>query len=150
MNLESQTQASEPNTGQGRLIIHVTTARGAIPLEGAKVNIRNNLPDSAPAKGDVIASVVSDPDGNTAPFLLSTPSRSQSQQPTDKGIKPYSTYNVEVVLEGFYTQYYYNIPIFDQITAIQPVDMIPLPENEMTDSRTPDGDRFFESTAPEL
>ena len=41
-------------------------------------------------------------------------------------------------------------PIFDGIVAVQPADLIPLPENGRTDSRTPDGERFFESTAPDL
>ena len=137
-------------TGQGFLVVHVTTARGAIPLEGAQVNVRDNRPEFEEGRGDVIASLISGSDGNTQPLSLSAPPRSDSLQPMNGNEKPYATYHVEVQLEGYYTQNYANVPIFDGIAAIQPADLIPLPENGRTDSRTPDGDRFFESSAPNL
>ena len=138
------------NMGQGYLVVHVTTARGAIPLEGAQVNVRDNRPEFETGRGDVIASLVTGNDGNTQPLQLPAPPRSESLQPNNGGEKPYATYHVEVQLEGYYTQNYANVPIFDGIAAIQPADLIPLPENGRTDSRTPDGQRFFESSAPEL
>ena len=148
MNLEEQNRSepSTPLTGSGALIVHVTTARGSIPLEGATVNVRNYRADAA--RGDVIASLVSGRDGNTPPVRLETVPRAASLSP-DNGT-PFISYNVEVHQEGYYDQSYINVPIFDGIVAIQPADMIPLPENGRTDSRTPDGQRFFESTAPDL
>lgn len=138
------------DTGQGFLVVHVTTARGAIPLEGAQVSVRDNRPEIEKGRGDVIASLVSGSDGNTQPLPLPAPPRSNSMQPMNGGQKPYATYHIEVQLEGYYTQNYANVPIFDGIAAVQPADLIPLPENGRTDSRTPDGDRFFESSAPNL
>ena len=41
MNAEENITPSAENAGQGLLLIHATTARGAIPLEGALVNVRN-------------------------------------------------------------------------------------------------------------
>ena len=137
-------------SGMGFLVVHVTTARGAIPLEGALVSVRSNKPNENGIPGEVIATRVSGNDGNTAPLPLSAPLRSQSLTPSNGQRKPYSTYHVEVRLEGFYTQYYANVPIFDGIAAIQPADLIPLPENRRPDSRTPDGERFFESESPDL
>ena len=149
MNTESNSPATSPdNSGKGYLIIHVTTARGAIPLEGAQVRIRSYPPEGTPQKGDVIASLVSGRDGNTARIPLSAPPRSLSQ--VAGGPKPYTSYVAEISLEGFYDQSYTGIPIFDGITAIQPADLIPLPENAQTDSYSPDGMRFFESEAPRL
>ena len=136
--------------GQGFLVVHVTTARGAIPLEGALVNVRQDAPNGEGIRGDVIAALVTKNDGNTEPLALPAPRRSQSLTPNHGAQKPYSTYHVEVQLEGYYTQNYANVPIFDGIAAIQPADLIPLPENGRTDSRTPDGDRFFESQSPDL
>ena len=136
------------NTGQGFLVVHVTTARGAIPLEGAQVNVRDYSPEFEAGRGDVIASLVSGRDGNTEPLPLPAPPRSNSLTPST--LPSYAVYNIEVTLEGYYDQSYANVPIFDGIAAIQPADMIPLPENGRTDSRTPDGERFFESTAPNL
>ena len=149
MNNESVNfQDMPPQSGTGYLVVHVTTARGAIPLEGAQVRIRNNLPQSTPARGDVIATLISGRDGKTPVIPLNAPPKKSSQKP---GITPpYSTYVAEITLEGFYEQSYTGIPIFDGITAIQPVEMIPLPENGQTDSYTPDGMRFFESESPNL
>ena len=152
MNLEEQNRSASPTpaTGRGSLIVHVTTARGSIPLEGATVNVRNYRTDAE--RGDVIASLVSGRDGNTPLITLATVPRSETLSP-DNGT-PFVTYNVEVREEGYYEQSYINVPIFDGIVAIQPADMIPLPENgrtdSRTDSRTPDGERFFESAAPDL
>lgn len=148
MNSDERRENGNQTQGQGYLVVHVTTARGAIPLEGAQVNVRNYLPEFEAERGDVIASLVSGRDGNTEPLPLPAPPKSESLRPGTE--KPYSSYNVEVVLEGYYTQNYANVPIFDGIAAIQPADLIPLPENGRTDSRTPDSDRFFESTAPDL
>ena len=148
MNTEERTNPENGNTGQGYLVVHVTTARGSIPLEGAQVNVRNNDPEFTQARGDVIASLVTGRDGNTKPLPLLAPPRSASMTPNNG--KPFSTYNIEVALEGYFTQSYANVPIFDGIAAVQPADLIPLPENGRTDSRTPDGERFFESTAPDL
>ncbi len=148
---EMQELRQEPaGMGQGFLVVHVTTARGAIPLEGALVNIRQDAPAENGIRGEVIAVQVTGSDGNTNPLTLSAPRRSQSLTPGNGVQKPYATYHVEVQLEGYYTQNYANVPIFDGIAAIQPADLIPLPENGRTDSRTPDGDRFFESQAPDL
>lgn len=148
MNAEENITPSAENAGQGLLLIHATTARGAIPLEGALVNVRNYLPDGTEGRGDVIATRVTDRDGNTDPILLPAPARQNSMKPN--GGPTYTPYNVDVYLEGYFGQNYINVPIFDGITAIQPVDMIPLSENGRTDSRTPDGERFLESTGPQL
>ena len=134
--------------GQGYLIIHVTTARGAIPLEGAQVSIRNYLDESTEGRGDVIATLISGTDGNTALLPLSAPPRSMSLKPGNG--TPFTPYIAEVRLEGYYDQTYSGIPVFDGITAIQPADLIPLPENGQSDSFTPDSSRNFESTPPNL
>lgn len=134
--------------GRGYLVIHVTTARGSIPLEGAQVTIRDNLPESEAVRGDVIATLVSGSGGNTAIIPLDAPPRADSMKPG--GPPPFATYIAEIRLEGYRDEVYSGIPIFDGITAIQPADLIPLPENGQTDAFTPDGIRFFESEAPNL
>lgn len=149
MNVEQQSDYM-PSTGEGALIVHVTTARGSIPLEGAQVLVRTYGDDGTEGRGDVIASVITGRDGNTPRISLPAPARADSLKPSANGISPFASYIVEVFLEGYFAQNYINVPIFDGITAIQPADMIPLSENDKTDSRTPDGERFFESSAPNL
>ena len=144
--MEEQEKTTE--AGRGYLIVHVTTARGSIPLEGAQVNVRSYAPEFEDGRGDVIATLITDRDGNTPTIPLPAPPRQNSLEPN--GGVAFSTYLVEVASEGYFLQSYINVPIFDGIIAVQPADLIPLPENGRTDSRTPDGERFFESPAPEL
>ncbi len=148
-NAENNSDAISTYTGKGKLAVHVTTARGSIPVEGAQVFIRNYLPANQPTAGDVIFALVTNRDGNTEPVILPAPPRTDSLAPTN-GKPPFATYNIEIYSEGYSAQNYINVPIFDGITAIQPADLIPLPENGRTDSRTPDDNRFFESGSPNL
>lgn len=148
MDPEKYTDGTSSIAGQGNLIVHVTTARGSIPLEGALVQIRNLLPETAPSRGDVLTTRTTNRDGNTPLIPLPAPPRQNTLTPN--GGRTYTPYSIDVYLEGYFAQNYWNVPIFDGITAIQPVDMIPLPENGRTDSRTPDSERFLESAAPDL
>ena len=150
MNPEASNNSLPNNSedGQGYLVIHVTTARGAIPLEGAQISVRDYSSEPKRSRGDVIATLVSGTDGNTAIIPLDAPPRAESMKPG--GPLPYASYIVEVHLEGYSDQTYTGIPIFDGITAIQPADLIPLPENEQTDFFTPDGVQNFESSSPNL
>ena len=84
MELDQNGKAPTGQTGTGYLIVQVSTARGAIPLEGARVDIRTYEAEEAsdPAKrGDVIASLISGRDGNTARIPLSAPPASASEKP---------------------------------------------------------------------
>ncbi len=140
-----------PQTGTGYLVFAVTTARGAIPLEGARVDVRTYEPEASsdPAtRGDTVASLISGRDGNTARIPLSAPPKSFSAAPGN-GV-PYSLYQAEVTLDGYYRQTYIAIPVFDGITAIQPVSLIPLPENGSVSLPRPDENRFFEGESPNL
>ena len=136
------------SVGRGFLVVRVSTASGAIPLQGAQVEVRSYPADGTPGRGDVFLSAVTDRDGKTPPFSLPTPARSASQSPG--GARPFATYLVDVTREGYTRQSYVDVPVFDGILAVQPAILIPLPENRRTDSRTPDGERFFETAAPEL
>lgn len=138
-------------TGTGYLIVQVTTARGAIPLEGAKVDIRAYPPEEAsdPAtRADILTSLISGRDGNTARIPLPAPPKSMSEKPGSG--KPYSLYQADVSLDGYFSQAYIGIPIFDSITAIQPAVLIPLPENGTNGIPRPDEVRYFESSAANL
>ncbi len=149
LNQSEKTPTEQPGTGY--LIVQVSTARGAIPLEGARVDIRTYESEetSDPARrGDVIASLISGRDGNTARIPLSAPPKSASEKPNN-GI-PYALYQAEVSLEGYFDQNYFGIPVFDGITAIQPAILIPLPENGTNGIPRPDGLRVFENSIADL
>ena len=99
-------------------------------------------------RSDVIATRVSGRDGNTELIRLPAPPRELSLAPGNG--RPYATYIVEVTLEGYARQDYQSVPIFDGIIAVQPADLIPLPENGRTDRRSPDGIRVLEGENPDL
>ena len=130
--------------GVGYLQIRVSTAQGAIPLEGAQIIIR-----APQERGDgVIASLTSDRSGVTPIVALPTVPRSLSESPGN--MHPFYVYLVDVSKEGYYTQYYQNVPVFDGITAVQSVEMIPLPQNGVEYGFGENTQRFFEGENPDL
>ena len=146
-----QSSENPPPEGTGYLIIHVTTAGGAIPLEGAKIDVQKYEKESGsePAtRGDTIASLVSGIDGNTVRIPLTAPPKILSESPGNG--TPYALYTVNVTLDGYNSQSFAGIPIFDGITSIQPVILVPLPENGTTGLPRPDSVRYFEGMNPEL
>lgn len=145
----SSERSSEELSGTGYLLIRATTAKGAIPLEGVRVMVRNRLPEFTEGRGDVILSTVTDRSGNTERLALPTPPRVESEHPG--GHKPYATYDVDLSADGYYQHRYSAVPVFDGITAVQQADLIPLPENGIPDGATSDGTLYFrteESQAP--
>lgn len=130
--------------GTGYLQIRVSTAQNAIPLEDALVIFRSH----SDLNGNIVATVKSDRSGLTPHVPLATVPRALSEVPGNP--HPFYTYNIDVSKEGYYTQYYQNVPVFDGITAVQSVEMIPLPQNGYEGGLSPDSDRFFEGENPDL
>ena len=135
----------ENSTGTGYLILRVTTARGAIPLEGAMVNLRNYRQPPLPKDAEILYSVRTGRDGKTPILPLSAPSREAAQAPSANGQKPFSSYVAEVSMTGYRPQNFIGIPIFDGITALQTVDLIPLPENASPNGYADREEQFFEN-----
>ncbi len=131
-------------TGTGYLVVRASAASESLPLEGATVFIRGGKEnDSA-----LIASLTTGIDGLTPKVALAAPPRSLSESPGN--ITPFSSYTIDVHLNGYPTVTAQNIPIFDGITSVQSVVMIPLPKNGFPDNFTPFGDLISESEAPNL
>lgn len=107
------------NQAVGYLTVRVTTARGAIPLEGATVNIRGNEADSSA----ILYSLLSDRDGRTPKVALDTPPKENSDTPG--GAAAFSTYNIDVFKEGYVPLYFQNVPVFPNIMSVQPAVMVP-------------------------
>ncbi len=120
------------STGSGRLIVRVFTASGAVPLSGAQVVVRN----TPAVGGGIIASLITDRSGIAPTVSLSAPPKSEAQHPGS--VRPYSVYGIDVFLDGYFTPVYESVPIYDGITSVQNVIMIPLPENGRANGRRPD------------
>ena len=142
---------TRPMTGQGSLVFQITTAGGAIPLEGAEITLRASRSASDGNGGEVIAVLYSDSNGKSEVLTLPAPARMLSLEPARDGAPvPYALYNADVKLRGFYGQSYIRIPIFDGITSIQRASLIPLPENGLEGGTRPDGEKFYEGESPDL
>ena len=137
-----------PMEGVGYLVVHVTTARGAIPLEGAAVHIRANEDIETTPRADILYATTTNRDGNTERIPLPAPPRENSMLPSD--VPPFSSYHLEVRREGYGMQSFIALPIFLGITAVQPVDLIPLPENGASDLLRPADEKFYENSPADL
>lgn len=142
------------NTGTGYLIVRTATARGAIPLENALVNIRvAAFPDGERQESDtsgeglLIAALTTDRDGLTPRTALPAPARALSESPGNK--QPYALYDIDVSLDGYMSNYYQNVPIFDTVTSLQTVDLIPLSEGERPEMGQQPPANFFRSSENE-
>ena len=135
MNIEQLRQNEE---GIGYLVVRVSTARGAIPLEKASVSIRGGSPETS----GIIYSLLTNQDGLTEKISLPTPAASFSASPNNP--TPYSTWNVDVFKEGYTPISFTGVPVYPSVVSIQPAVMIPIPQGFIyTES-------FNESKSPDL
>ena len=116
-------------TGSGRIIFQVSTANGAVPLEGVQVTVREHHAGGAPgADGDTLAVLYTGNDGKTDPLTLPAPARALSMEQAPSGAPlPFALYDADVIRADYYRQEYTRIPLFDGVTSIQRVDLVPLP-----------------------
>ena len=144
---ESMVNATPSMLGIGYLIVAVSTARGAIPLENASVNIRA----SEEKENALSYALLTDRDGKTEKLALPAPSVKLSQTPPNAPSSlPYARYRIDVSKEGYYRQIYENVAVFDGITAIQQANLIPVPDNRYPDGFTVTRPDVFENTPPTL
>lgn len=112
-------------TGMGRLRIRVTEAGGVLPVAGAVVKI-SEYEDGG--EGKILYSLRTDSGGLTEAAALPAPPASESLKPGSA--RPYALYNVDITYPGYYPVENAAVPVFDRITAVQPVNLIPLTEND--------------------
>ena len=120
----------------GYLVVRVSTARGAIPLENATVSIRGATPQNS----GIIYSLETDVSGLTPRLPLPTPPKDNSLSP-DQGT-PYSLWSIDVFCKGFITARYESVPVYSGITSVQNAELVPLsegfmPSESVSESETP-------------
>lgn len=109
----------------GSLAVQVTTARGAVPVDGALVVISEDGEDGAER---MLFTLQTNNSGETQTVRLATYPLSLSQNPDFFG-KPYKDYTITTSKPGYYTVINKNVPVFADRFSIQHVNMIALPEN---------------------
>ena len=125
------------NPAFGTLIFQVTGGQGAFPVAGATVTISKPLDERLGISVDV----TTDESGKTPPLSLPAPSKELSQKPNN-GIV-YATYQAEISAPNHVTTKIRDLPVFDGITTIQPVNLSPdfgqnTPEPEEIEDKEPD------------
>lgn len=126
-------------SSKGKLIVKVSTANGAIPLENVTVIVQGQEETNQ----DIFYSLLTNSDGLTKTIELPTKPRSIGNAPP-KNEKPYLTYTIDVYKDGYYPQHYNGVPIFENILAIQNAKIIPSSEFDAPNPYTNDGQIFNE------
>jgi len=113
-------------TGTADLIVQVFTARQALPVTNATVTV-SRITD---VRGNIetLAVHITDENGKTPAIPLPTPPQILSETPGNS--HPYSEYTVDVKKSGYFDNNVRGIQMFDGITTIEPVNMIPLPTGQ--------------------
>jgi len=111
--------------GRGFLRIRVTSVNGSLPVENAIVTISDYSDDG---EGEILYSLRTDSGGLTPTISLPAPPASESMKPGS--VQPYALYNVAVLNEGYYTVENVGVMVFDNVVAVQPVNLTPLSEPE--------------------
>lgn len=106
--------------GIGYLTVRVSTAGGAIPLEGASVNIRGGDIEAS----DIIYALTTNSDGLTPTVSLPTPPTANSTSPQSSE-PSYAVYNVDVYADGYIPAFFNNVPVFSGINSVQPAVLVP-------------------------
>ncbi len=117
-------ESEEWETERGGIKVYAYTARQGLPVADANVTISRTFDE-----GEVLHIFTkTNISGETDVFFLPAPPKELSQ--TEGNKHPYSTYNIRVDAKGFYTVENKNVPVFGGENSVQPVEMIPIPENE--------------------
>ncbi len=109
----------------GFLVVQTLTANGALPVENALVYVYE-YEENGESDGNAIYTQKTDSSGRTDKLALKAVRKELSLTPENK--HPYTTYNVVVSADGYYGSEKINIPVFQGITSIQQVNLIPLSE----------------------
>lgn len=112
--------------GMGKLIVKTVTANGALPVEGVKVTIS----DSDDTTEYVLYTNES---GRTEDVTVCVPPARNSLTPG--GFPTYGVYNILVEKDGYYTEEFLNVAVFDGIESIQNVSLEPLGEDAFENDR---------------
>jgi len=114
---------SDPNlTEIGRLQIGTLAVSAGKPAMGATVRVTQRG-----EPGNVIEEMVSDTSGRTPTINLPAPPIDYSMQLTD--VRPYSEYDVSVVMDGFERAYVEGVQILPDTTSYQDVNLSPVTGN---------------------
>ena len=104
-------------SGNGYIKIRVTTVGGTVPAEGASVVITDKT------GGDMLYDLRTNRGGVTPTVMLPAPRMTESLTPG--ATRPYGVYDIRITKNGYVPVELYDVPIFDRVTSVQSVDLLP-------------------------
>lgn len=111
----------------GFLRVWITAAGGTLPVAGVAVQVRDE-------SGELLHVLRSGESGLTAAVKLPAPAAAQSLVP---GAKAYTTYLVSVEMPGYTPVRELAVPLFDGITSLQPIALLPETQTGAADPPEP-------------
>ena len=102
---------------EGYLRIWTITAGGTLPVQGVPVQIREE-------NGNILHVLRTGESGLTPTVALPAPPAAESLTPNGT-MQPYTPYYVTVELSGYQPVRELVVPIFDGITSLQPITLLP-------------------------
>ncbi len=109
------------NNQRGTLRFRVYTAREALPVTGAKIEVTKIIGNDK----HTFYKLTTDISGNTSIVYLPAPSSELSQQP-ENTTQPYALYDAYITADNFGDVSIKNLPIFDGILSEQSIAMVPM------------------------
>lgn len=107
------------NNGEGTLRVQAFSGRQTFPIVNARVVVSKDFTDGTYTFFDDLT----DTSGIVENMSLTAPQSGVANE--DNTILPYSTYTIRVTHPYFISTVYTNVPVYDGITSIQPVNMVP-------------------------
>ena len=122
-------KSAQDNPDKGYFRANVRSSLGSRPIEGATVQIADiNFPDK------IIEEVKTDSSGQTEPVELPAPPLEYSMTPTAQ--RPYSIYNIRIIVPGYETMEISGAEILSGQTAQQNAELVPLDDALGTSEET--------------
>lgn len=129
-DVPQKNEAEEPQDdsyGTGTVIAEITTARGAVPLEGVTVIIDKFSSADPMGRKELVALRTTDRSGRTEPLKVEAASRELSLEPGKND--PFSTFYVSARLKNFEPVQNRPVDVFADEVSIIKIDLVPKPEN---------------------
>lgn len=126
---------------EGKILVRVSAAENAIPLEGVTVVITRR---GSGAVLELLGLRSTNADGQTTPVPVSTPDRELSESPS--GEKSWSSVDITANTPGYERVIVENVQVFSGVTTIQDFALIPLEDYPDQWSKT----EVFDVTPQEL
>ncbi len=111
---------TDANNRRGTARFRTYTARGALPVKGAKITVYKTIG----GQKHIFYNLITDMSGQTPVISLPAPPKELSIAP-ESTVNPYSVYNADVIAEGFNDVLISNMPIFEGILSVQKVALVP-------------------------